>query len=333
MKNQKGFTLIEVLIAASVSVFLLAIVATQSVSLVKVQSSTETRSNAVQDSLALASYLVPLIKSAGGGSVQAFMSFFAENNCAARWGMPDCGGSDRLSVVNTPNVPVECSIVAQVSPNTIQINVDGTSTCCLVGKNFNSELMLSSSYTYYSQVYPTNIDPVACTIQYTPGPSAPNDNPVITGSWINGVVSVVSVVTYYWDSTNFQVWQFTDANNNGAMDPGEALKIADNIYDFQVALGYTTGQPPRVSNLGNNADSVLFNSPGEAWGAGPFLSRPYSNLREVMIGIINGSAVRMESQQTVNPLQIFDGPLRSRPGWIFNKITTVVAPKNTGIYD
>jgi len=331
IKKETGFTFVEILISLAISAFLLILASSQSLSLIKRQASTETRSTVAQDSLLLAGFLGPIVKSAGGGSVQAFMSFYAENNCAARWGMPDCGQSDRLTIVNTPDVPVECNIVGQVNPTTIQINIDSTHTCCLVGKNFSSELMLSAGNTYYSQVYPTNIDPVACTIQYTQGPASPNDFPV--ASWVNGVVSVVTVVTYYWDTTLDQVLQFTDANNNQIQDPGEVIKIADNIYDFQVALGYTTGTPPRVSNNGTNTDSVLYNAPGETWGVGPFLSMPPSNLREIFVGIINGVPVKMESQQNFVQQNVFDGPIRSKPGWVFNKIVTVMAPKNLGIYE
>ena len=302
----------------------------------------ENQASLNQDTILLIQYLRNQVMFAGGGSVRPWMGIWVENNCARRSVYPNCGGSDRLTVVSLRNPPEECSITSQVNPTTFQIAFSSPGVCCLTPSvageiNFaNQQVMLTLS-GYYTQRFVTNVDPVACQVTLQPGLQAGgNDSTGGTANWTGGMMSLVNVETIYMDPTSSTLNLFVDANNNGTVDAGELTVIADQVYDLQFALGYAANPPNgNVTTTANGVgDEWLYNAPSvaEAWGTSPFVAPlTPAQLSLVYVGVAVGS-LNLTNPTASNTVNLLDGPARSAVGWTLQAELSQVAPRNSFIF-
>ena len=155
--------------------------------------------------------------------------------------------------------------------------------------------------------------PLTCSMSWKPGPLAGIDNvdgddfydanpadvdaaAVLPAAFNSGTIAAVTIRTLYLDETTHELFSFSERRGfNGAavaIDANERTRIASNIFDFQVQLGYD-GAPAdgRLLDVSSATDEWLFNTP-----SGTADTRPatvgLADLRMVAVGIITGVNVR-----------------------------------------
>ena len=327
--NQSGYSLIEIMMAVGLSSFLLFIAMSQNVSITQSQFRYIRRSNLAQDALTITNYFGHEIGQIGGASVRPWMSAFLENNCNARGPFPACNGSDRLTLTAS-NVPAqECLITGLPLPGVLQIN--SAPTCCLDSSYLSKHFMLTSGNSY-AQVFSTNVDTASCRLTFVNGQASANNSFPAFINWSGGTLTKVTVKTIYWDSIANQAKQFTDFNNNGVMDTGEMNILADQVLDLQFSLGLDINGDGNLIDNGTNADNYLYNSAGEAYGAGVFLNATPSQLKMIKVAIVTGVPAGAGGPPTMHTVQILDGPARTLTQWDSRKAILKFAPRNDFLY-
>ncbi len=336
--NQRGFSLVEIMIAMGIATFLIAGAMTAHVSNLSYYKTTESRSSLYQDSLLLIEYLRGELMQAGGGSVRAWMGIWVEDACLARAPLPACANSDRVTV-STVSIPLqECAITGQVNPTTVQVAFNGP-TCCLqpVAANevtfLNRQVMFTLG-DFYSSQYATVVNLITCQMTTVAGQS--NQRPPALWNWGNGVVTMVNVQTLYWDSINRMLKRWINTNNDNAKTADEDAIIADQVFDMQYALGYDFNVPDGNINetpTGIN-DEWLFNAPTvvEVFGAGVFAPPVVpSQLLSMQVGTIVGSDDAAAGFASA-PKRSLNGPLRSLAGWMMMEEIARFSPRNSYIF-
>ncbi|MGE4132799.1 MAG: PilW family protein [Bdellovibrionales bacterium] len=339
--TNRGFTLTELLIAMGVGVFLISVSVTLHVVNLNQFRSTELRSYMAQDSLLLSDFFRTKIMAVGGGPIRGWMGLWPENNCNARLFMPNCLGSDRLSM-STLRFPIQsCAVTGQPLPNRIQAAFVAPGVCCLSAANpgevdFDNRHAMLVLGDFYRQVYLTNLNAGTCQADMSAGQAAGGDSFGGLPNWTGGTVSLVDVETYFVDPTTHQLNQFIDANNNNVADTNEVAAIVDGVFDLQVALGYdfaiSDGNIAEAADGSN--DEWLFNNPttAEIFGIGYFAPPLNRNqLLMVAVGTILGT---QDKNTPVGLLEtsLLDGPLRKEDGWVLQGQVAQAAPRNSYVF-
>jgi prepilin-type N-terminal cleavage/methylation domain-containing protein len=339
--NQRGVTLIELMVAMAIASGLLVISMTLHLSSLQVFRSTEDFASLSQDSYLITDYFRNEIMSAGGGSVRGWMGLWVEDKCGARAPLPDCQGSDRLTVT-TLNLPEqECAITGQVSANVVSVAMRGPGDCCLSPQAgvagaiaFRNQQVVLTLNGVFIQRYIDDVDVGTCQATLAPGPAAGSDSPGAPPDWTGAALSLVKVKTYYWDPTLHTLNVYSDLNNNATVDAGEAQVMADQVFDFQLALGYDFSPPDGTETevAGGLNDEWLYNNPTavEVFGAGKFaapLTR--SSLAMVEVALLLGT--KRAGVYTATPY-LLNGPKRQFNGYYLRPTFTKLAPRNTLLF-
>ncbi len=333
-----GFTLIEVLISVAICAVLVLIAAGLHVGSLDVYHRSVNRSTLAEDVLLLVDYVRGELMGVGGGSVRGWMGIWVEDGCGPRSIFPACGGADRVTL-STLTIPVqECSIVGMVTPTTLQIIFSSPGVCCLKPQaagevSYVGKPVMVTLNDFYSQRFVTAVDLVACTMGVVPGQAAGGDQTGGTADWSGGMVSMMQVETLYLNRAQNTLQRFVDLNNNGVADLGEDQVVADQIFDFQIALGYDFKPADgRVTATANGVnDEWLYNAPGvaEALGAGFFVPPPArSALLLAQVGITSG----VSDPAGLVLGSLLNGPPRNVPGWALRSGTAIVGLRNTYIF-
>lgn len=329
--NDRGYSLIEVMIAVGLSSFLLFIAMSQSVSMTQTQFQYISRSNLAQDALTITNYFGHEFGEIGGASVRPWMSAYLENNCALRGPFPDCDGSDRLTLTSSVIPAQECFVTANPSSNVLTVAMSA-GVCCLNPAMLNQNFMITQGL-FYSEVFASSIDTLACSMTFAPGQASPNDAlPPSPVDWSGGTITMVTVKTIYWDSSLKQVKQYSDFNNNAQIDPGEMNILADQVLDIQFSLGLDINGDSNLIDTASNTDNYLFNSPGENWGVGTFLNANINELKILEVALITGTPISYGGVPLAKTLQILDGPVRDLSKWDSRKAILKFAPRNDFLY-
>ncbi len=339
--GKQGFSLIEMLIGMGLISFIIVLSANVHITNLQIYKTTESRVSLTQDSLLLVEYFRNQVIAAGGGSIRSWMGIWVEDNCAARGVLPQCAGSDRLTVTSTTLPVQECSITGMVNPNVLQIAFSSPGVCCLqpataAESSFSGRQIMISRSDYFRQRYVSTSDLNLCRLTIQPGQAAGGDQAGPIVNWTGGVVTMVSVDTIYWDSVTRMLKRFTDNNNNGQIDAGEDMIVADSLFEFQVALGYdfNPGDGNVTSSANGIGDEWLYNAPTaiEAINTPPFVApMARSSLLLVEVGAILGSSAG-GSNLKADTARILNGPVRTMPGWILQAETTRLAQRNSFIF-
>ena len=318
--RRRGFNLIEVAVASAIA----GIVAAAALSafavlnrqLVRLQAETA----ASDDAKTLVDFLVTDLQAVGGGQVRPWMAMHVENGGdpgfnarCPNFGQTICGPGDRVTfgLLTQSNASV-CRIAA-IDGTTSVVAGDGAGpTCCLfnmVGRaGYDSRTTphdafpgLADLKVHTVAVSPNGlnrqisleaIDPLLCTAKFKAGPLAGADNaPGLISQFVGGTVSAMRIRTFYLDEARHELVSFEEKRDfNGAdvtVAPDERTRIASNVHDFQVQLGYDSDgvTPGIIVDQGNTTDEWRFNVDGD----GPF---PPDALRMTGVGIIVGVNVK-----------------------------------------
>ena len=316
----RAFSLLEVAVASVIA----GIVAAAALSafgvlnrqLVRLQAETA----ASDDAKTLVACLVSDLQGVGGGSVRPWMALDVEHGAdasfagrCANFGQTVCGPADRVTYgLLIPTRNSVCRIAA-IDGTTQTVVGDGAGpTCCL------ALMMLRTGYDarpppsaglptladlkvhtvavspngLNRQISLESVDSAACSAKFSAGPLANVDNaPGVVTQFIDGSVSAVQIRTLYVDETRHELLSFEEKRDfNGAnvvVDADEVTRIATNVHDFQVQLGYDSDgvTPGVIVDASSNTDEWRFNAAGD----GPF---PAAALRMTAVGIIVGVNVK-----------------------------------------
>lgn len=330
--NLRGFTLVEVLLSLGITSFLLLVTVSLGVDLSRSRFDMINKGSLAQDALLLSSYFTSHLQAIGGGSVRPWMSVWVENNtCAARGVFPACNGSDRLTTVTTTS-NYACTVLSQVSSDTLEFQVNA-GVCCLSTATANTPAMLTLGSSY-AQIRLETIDLGACRATYSAGQAAGNNSLPAVANWGTGVMTSVSISTFFLDTATHQLQRFVDGNDNGTAEPGELSTLVDQIYDLQVAIGYDRDLNGRLVDDGSGADEWLYNSlpvenPDDMTDA--IISSRWDRMRMIQVGIATGTA---NGRPDVTPVsvQIFDGASVAVPGWELIASTCKARPRNALLF-
>lgn len=337
--NHHGFTLTELMVAMAISLTILIMGAGVYLGSLGLYIGMQSRSSLSQDAILLVDYLRNELIVAGGGSVRAWMGIWVEDNCAARSVFPDCAGSDRLTLTTASNPLQECGITSMVSAGVLQVAFSSPGVCCLqpaaAGEiSFLGQNTIVTLDGNFTNQYVTAVDLAACRITIQPGQAAGWDQSGGVVDWSGGTVTLVNVETLYLDPPTEVLMRFTDRNNDGVVDAGEAAIVAIGVLDFQVALGYDFNPADgKITTLaGGLNDEWLYNAVGETFGAGVFTgSFTKSSLLmvspAVILGVTDGSANTNWSTK-----QVLNGPARGRAGMTIQPEITQLAPRNSYVF-
>lgn len=266
------------------------------------------------DSQYLTEYLASKIEGIGGGATRPWAAIWVEDQCASRGGLPDCAGSDRLSIAEIDNTLPECDILDFPAANQIHVaSVSGT--CCLTAAYQNRQVVVNQG-PFHIQQYLTNVQTGPCTADISSGQAGAgiNNPPGALAQWAGGRMSVVKLTTYFRDAATSELKSFVDANNDVVLDAGEVSVLADHLVDLQFALGFDSNpRDGKITDSGDQNDEWLYNitHAQEALGAGGLTGADKRDFRMVAIGITLGMTAPDVSQA---PVSILNGLGYTIPG-------------------
>lgn len=323
----------ELIIAVAISsVVVLASLGFTSDALLKVKKSDSATELSVDFDL-LTDYFSREVPNAGGQDLPAQAAYYVENNCAVRGAFPNCHGSDRLTLASADQAGA-CKIQTWTVATQQAVLNSVAGVCCFDATFMNRRQVMFSNGSSYAQKWIASVDVPTCSVRFTNGPMAANDNVVSTYDWLGGIVVPVSVVTYYLDDNvdQFNVFNYTDAGTTAA--EGISSIIADRTLDFQVALGFDFNPADgAIVDTASNNDEWLYNQEigvAESRTVAPFNNAPSTSLKMIHLGWLIGAP--SSATPAVN-LKLLDGPNRSRANWLLRKGAIKLSIKSTYIFE
>ena len=311
----KGFSLMEVMVAMVIASLVVTAGTASVIAIMKSTKATTQRSSIDEESKMLMDYLVTRTQTVGGGSVRPWNGLWVENNCAARNGLPDCNGSDRLSVV-MPDLDNECLVTNGAVSPADTLTIDSSLGTCCIDATFENKaaILVKDDGRSFRQVWLDNFNPGSCTIDYDQGSSQLSTFGVDPGDWNNAALYLAQVTTYFLDETNLRIYR--DSDGDGTYEPNlldsttgvplETGELMVDIYDLQFALGLDNNpEDGNIIDTDSNSDEWTYNAAGEVYD----VTTDGSSLRFLSIGFMIGVPVR---DQPPNQLRIFDGPVRTQ---------------------
>lgn len=296
--KRRAFSLVEVAVASAlagiISASAVAAFALINQQLVRLQR----ESFASDHAKSLVDLLVTDLQGIGGGPIRPWMALWVENGAS----VDDTGRNlifappptapDRVTFATLINEAPTCSIVA-VAPGVVT-STGVKSTCCLgrlvdvaaiPGANKAAMAYLIRG-DQHRQVVLTSFDTTACTASFAAGPLAAIDRPGTGGdvAFVDGTVAAASVKTLYLGE-NRELRLFVEkkafSGVDVTLDAGETSRVAGDIIDFQVQVGYDRQSDGRLSDTSSAGDEWLFNAGGD----NPSAFRP-EDMRMVGVGVV-----------------------------------------------
>jgi len=340
---QAGLTLMELMIAMGISSFLFVVTMSLHVQTLQMFQNNEDYASLNMDSYLLNDYLRIEVMKAGGASTRGWMGLHVENDCSARSPLPHCDGSDRLSVVNVSMPEQECTITQNATANTITADFRSPGDCCMMplagldgAKSFEHQQILLSLNGAFVNRYVSNLDAGTCTATLVPGQVSFADLPSGVTNYTGGIVTLVEVKSYYWNSSNNTLNVFQDLNRDAIIQPNETQVIAEQVYDFQVSLGYDFNPVDGVitETADGSEDEWLYNSllTGERMNNGDFAVSSWGRDQLTMVALGVGIGTPRGGVNNGNLPRLFDGPVRNYPGVYVRPAIVKIAPRNTMLF-
>lgn len=315
----RGFSLLE----AAVTLVIMGIVATAAVG--SFGAFTRLAKQAERDMLLIETlrtaqfFLLSEARLAGGVGVQPWAAAIIENDCAARDGLPDCHGSDRLTLVQgIPTYP-GCRVVDDRGSRLQFEQVDFA--CCFVETGFVRQVAL---------VHPDAMQPAVlkstgsdCLFEVVPiVPDAAlarrlgDSSAFRSGGWRDAVAVLADVKTFYVDwpsATAIDGALKMHAELNGDGDVvGERLTVLERAADLQFAIGYDVDGRGLLETSSGLNDAWWPGMPEEA-GRAEIADPELTPERAVFIGVATVAVVAGGGSTTLH-LQTPWGPPRALQG-------------------
>jgi len=177
----------------------------------------------------------------------------------------------------------------------------------------------------------TDLDLARCEATLEPAYTQVLDlAPASDAAWADGVLVVVRVQTLWLRSATDELMIDEDEDGDGE---AETRIAADRVIDLQAALGYDVSPWDwRIRDTGNTQDEWLYNAPGDTFAANDgqgLATARLDELRMVRFGVIVGAP--SGAQTPPEPVQLLNGPARSRPGWVLRPVLGVTGLRNYDI--
>jgi prepilin-type N-terminal cleavage/methylation domain-containing protein len=329
----QGFTLVETMIAMG----LMSLVALGASKLfitgISQLHRVQVRASLNDEAKTLGSYLISRVQGVGGGVVRPWAGIWVEDACGVRNGLPDCSGSDRLSLATADATLPECQVQSINASNHVIVNLV-SGICCMTAAYANRQAVVTAGITYHVQYFVTNVDTAGCSADLVPGQAfgGLNSPPPALSGWNNGGLTIAQVSTFYVDMSTHYLNEYQDLDNNGAIDPGEVNPVSDRVADLQLALAYdsnpTDGQVPITYDT---ADEWLYDATGagEALGSGGLVNAKPSLLRMAAVGVVMAQVNQKAAKGGAFAL---NGPMRSNPGWQYRNSLSFARFRNLDLF-
>ncbi len=325
-RTKTGFTLIELIISMGLSAMLVTMVLNGLTTMNRTMSRIQQRTQVQEEARLLSDHFSETLRKAGGGVVRPWTALAVENDF-------DGQGSDRLTYARLESDPLQCRIEA-FDGTTLQVEEDEVGVCCLTSAFLQRQVSLVSSDSdnrdHWEAHRVDELDLTTCEARLEPGQAHATDaSPEDDAVWAGGVVAVVRVQVYWVDHTDSALKVEEDYARDGTL---VIRTVADRVFDLQIALGYDVSPSDwQISETGDTQDEWLFNAEGDVLGGGGqgLLLARREDLRMVRFGLIVGAPVR--GYRVSQSLQLLDGPVRQRDGWILGSSLTTVGLRNLEI--
>ncbi len=330
-RNEIGFTLIETMISLAITLIAVATFSTIIPNSIKIQNRFDGLANLLVAGSFNAYDFSQILKSVGGNQIPVWQSILVDNNCTAKWGLPDCAGSDRIHILeilfdNSVNFVLAPLTIAApgYDPTSGNIKIDNSTGCPLNTKYQNVNLALVSGTTLLI-VFSIGFDSTQCIIQSrlsNQGSIFSNFDPASAERFVGRSAIGVRAKTYFWDSQNFTVNRFIDDTNAGSSSASNTIVEYRNIYDLQVALGYFSPVDANggafvgdlsMKDTADNNDSWYHNSPLDVWGQGGLKYANANQLKMIAVKFAVGSSQNTTLADSSGQFQLYDGPIRQYP--------------------
>lgn len=350
-RRRFGFSLLELAISMAIAGIVVAAASTVAVNVMRVLKLQGKMSIADQDARRLVDFVVGRMQASGGGAVRPWMGLWLEEECAARDGMPECSGHDRLTVIDVDTTRNTCTI-ASVSASSISFVPEADGSCCydwpaealpdlLFPDQFSGQsLMLVNGRDVWTMVVPTAPIAGTCTYGLTgvrPLAAWSDAQTTLVGVFDGGTAVAAAPRTLYIDDlpsaaaalpvetqppTHLVEW--FDRNQNGVLEANEKSIVFPGIYDFQVSLGYDEPEDGAVVDQGTATDEWR----GNATESGPFSLSP-SSLRMGGVGVVVGVKAVEPGRKSA---QVLNGPTVTKSSAVLRRAVGKAMLRNVAVF-
>lgn len=323
--SRSGVTLVELMMAVVIGTIVMGMVVGGMNSINRYLIRVTQRSLANDEARLLNEFLIDRIRIAGGGSAYPYATAWVSNDASG-------SGSDAITIAHLSRYSSQLIGTYPVLGILPIMSASGAG-CALTAVFVNQHIMvIDRNEQFWSLWYVTGVDTVLCQLQVSPSAET-HLNYVPAGSdTLNATTQVAAVAPthIFLDETTQELHMQQDANLDNVL---ETTVLADRVVDLQAALGYDVNPWDwRIDDTYNTADEWLYNAFGDVMGStsGQRLdSARRIDLRMLRVSVMIGAPVR--SITTRNTMQLLDGPIRFRDGWVLGSATSDVGLRNYNI--
>lgn len=277
--KERAFSLVEVAVASAIAGVISAAAVASFAMINRQMVRMQSESLASDHAKSLVDLLVSDLQGVGGGPIRPWMATWVEDGYAG-----DALGRDAIFAADT-TTPVRsdrityatlvaeapsCPITAHAGA-TVTASPGGGRGCCLQrllnagripGSAFANAYMILGER--HRQVTIRSVSIGACTATVSPGPLSAIDNPPAGNNFTNGVIVAARVRTLYRTSGR-ELRLYEERGGEGSVPiitPNETTRLAGNVVDFQVQLGYDRDNDGRLVDTSDSGDEWLYNVAG-----------------------------------------------------------------------
>lgn len=320
-----GVTLIELMMAVVIGTIVMGMVVGGMNSINRYLIRITQRSLANDEARLLNEFLIDRIRIAGGGSAYPYATTWVSNNANGV-------GGDAITIAHLSKYSSQL-IGTYPRLGILPVMSASGAGCALTGSFVHQHIMvIDQNEQFWSLWYVSGVDTVLCQLQVLPSVET-HLNHVPTGSvTLNATTRVAAVIPthFFLDETTQELQMRQDTNRDNVL---ETTVLADRVIDLQAALGYDVNPWNwRIDDSQDTGDEWLYNAFGDVMGSttGQRLdSARRIDLRMLRVSVMIGAPVR--SITTRNTMQLLDGPIRFRDGWVLGSATSDVGLRNYNI--